>query len=365
MAQSKKPIVMIAGGGTGGHVYPALAIAHALKKKNPEIDIHFVGTVKGIETKLVTRENFPLHFLPVSGLKNLSLLARLKGVLLIPLSIFKSAQLVLSMKPQFVLGVGGYASGPFLLASALLGRKTAIWEPNAFPGLTNRILSPFVDMAFVVFEASQEFLKTKKMISLGMPLRAGIEAHPREVHSSLRVLIFGGSLGARGINTTVSEAVVRGGKWLEGVEIVHQTGATDFEVVKQKYESAGSRVDVQPFLYDMQQRYAWADLVFCRSGASTVAEIASAQKAAVFIPFPQAADDHQKKNAEILSQNGAAVLVVQKEFTPQKFIELVEYYKEHPADIQKLQEKVKAFHRPNASEVISDIILGEIKGTHP
>jgi UDP-N-acetylglucosamine--N-acetylmuramyl-(pentapeptide) pyrophosphoryl-undecaprenol N-acetylglucosamine transferase len=360
MAPVKNPVVMIAGGGTGGHVYPALAIALALKKKNPKVEIHFVGTQLGIETKLVPRENFPLHFLPVSGLKNTSLLARLRGLFRIPFSLVKSWQMLRQFKPEFVLGVGGYASGPLLLVSALLGKRTAIWEPNAHPGLTNRILSHFVNLAFIVFESSKATLKSKRVISLGMPLRLGMGPRPRDPHSKFRVLVFGGSLGARGINNVVSDAITSGGDWTRSVEIVHQTGPLDFEKIKTKYEQSRSDVQVHPFLYDMQDRYAWADLVVCRSGASTVAEIASTHKAAIFIPFPHASDDHQKKNAEVLARGGAAVLIEQKDFSPQKFIELVERFSSHPEEIKLMEEKVKSYHRPNASEAISDIIIGEM-----
>lgn len=361
-------MIVIAGGGTGGHVLPALAIADSIKRQEPGIQIHFVGTTKGIEAKLIPKEGYPIHFLPVSGLKNKSVFARIKALLLIPIALFKSLRLVIKLRPKAVLGVGGYASGPFLLVVSLLGYKTFIWEPNAHPGLTNRWLSRFVNCAFVVFEASKKFLATKNIITLGMPLRKSITATQRSAHPRLRVLVFGGSQGARGINNTVSEAVVRAltpaqagvkfdNQWFKQVEIVHQTGVYDFEDVKKRYVAVEAPVDVHQFLYDMDKRYAWADLVVCRSGASTVAEIAATHKAAIFIPFPHAADDHQKKNAETLAAVGASILVDQKDFTPEKFISLVRDFLGHPEKISKMEAQVASFHKANASDEIARIIL--------
>ncbi len=353
----KNLTIVIAGGGTGGHVLPALAIAESMKQQKSNLQIHFVGTQKGIETKLVPKEGYPLHFLPVSGLKNTSIVGRLKSLMQLPVAFFKSVALVHKLKPSVVLGVGGYASGPFLFVASLMGYRTFIWEPNAHPGWTNRILSRFVDKAFIVFEASRKFLVTRDTVALGMPLRKNISHVPRTPSSRLRILVFGGSQGARGINITVSDAVVKGGSWLSKVEIVHQTGVHDFEGVKKKYQAASSSVEVHQFLYDMDKRYAWADLVVCRSGASTVAEIAAAQKAAVFIPFPFAADDHQKKNAESLATDGAALLVVQKEFSPDKFIALVEDFLANPLKISQMEARVAKFHKPNASDEIARQLL--------
>ena len=349
--------MIIAGGGTGGHILPALAIAKAVKDLDPDVDIHFVGTAKGLETRLVPKENFPLHLIPVSGIKNLSIKNKIKAFCQLPFAFFKSMQLIMKLKPDVVLGVGGYASGPLLLMAAFLRKKTILWEPNAHPGLTNRILSRFVPVAIVVFKDSQKYLRSQKILPMGMPLRKGIEAKPREPHSTLRVLIFGGSQGARGINNTVSESLLRGGDWLEGVEFVHQTGALDFERISRVYKEHSVGVDCQAFLYDMEKRYAWADLVICRSGANTVAEIAAAQKAAVFVPFPYAADDHQKKNAESLAERGAAILVEQMSFTPDKFIELIKTFKSEPDRISQMEKLVYQFHQPNASHTIAQLLL--------
>lgn len=353
--------IVIAGGGTGGHVIPALSIAHSLKKKDPTVKIDFIGTARGIEARLVPKENFPVHFLPVSGLKNTSFLRRIKSLLFLPMAFVKSMGLLIVLRPDIVLGVGGYASGPFLLMAALFGFKTAIWEPNAHPGLTNRLLSRFVGIAFVVFDGSRKFFKTKKVVSIGMPLRSGIVPKPRAAHDKLRVLIFGGSQGARAINNVVSDSVVRGGDWVKSVEIVHQTGPVDFENIKKKYDQvSGLKIDVQPFLYDMEIRYGWADVVFCRGGASTIAEVAAARKAAVIIPFPQATDDHQLKNAESLVIQNAAILVIQKDFTVEKFISLVTEFQKTPGKIEKLEANIQQFHRPNASDEISDYLLQRI-----
>jgi len=352
-------MIVIAGGGTGGHVLPALAIADSMKTLDPTVEIHFVGTKKGIETKLVAKEGYPLHFLPVSGLKNMPIVGKLKGLVQIPVAFFKSILLTWKLKPKAVLGVGGYASGPYLFIASLLGCRTFIWEPNAHPGWTNRILSHFVKTAFIVFEATRRDLKSKEIIPLGMPLRKSIGYSPREAHLKLRILIFGGSQGARGINAAVSDALIRfrDRDWFQHVEIIHQTGANDYETVFNKYRDASIEIETHPFLYDMDKRYAWSDLVFCRSGASTVAEIAAARKAAVFIPFPFAADDHQKKNAELLARDGASILVEQKDFTAEKFVEIVEKFLKEPALIESMERKVAQFHKPDAAEQIARLIL--------
>ncbi|HEX4923399.1 MAG TPA: undecaprenyldiphospho-muramoylpentapeptide beta-N-acetylglucosaminyltransferase [Bdellovibrionales bacterium] len=350
-------VIVIAGGGTGGHVYPALAIASAIKAQNKNARIHFVGTEKGIESRLVPQSGYELHCLPVAGLKNTSVVSRVKALLLIPVAVFKSVTLLLKLRPAAVLGVGGYASGPFVMAASLTGFKTAVWEPNAAPGLTNRILGRFVRRAYVVFEHAAKAFGGKNVTLVGMPVRKGIVPHSRPGHQTLRVLVFGGSQGARGINTVVSDAVVRGGAWLNGVEVVHQTGRHDFEAIKEKYKNAPPNVSVHAYLDDMDKRYQWADVVICRAGASTVAELAAAQKCAVLIPFPFAADQHQQKNAESLVAKNAAQMVLQQDFTVERFIAILEAFKAEPSKIAVYERNIAQFHKPEAAEFIAQQLL--------
>lgn len=350
-------VIVIAGGGTGGHVYPALAIASAIKAKNENVRIHFVGTEKGIESRLVPQSGYKLHCLPVAGLKNTSILSRVKALLLIPVAVMKSFGLLMRLKPAAVLGVGGYASGPFVMAASLSGFKTAVWEPNAYPGLTNRILARFVRSAYVVFEHAAKIFGGRNVTLVGMPIRKGIAPFSRPAHQTLRVLVFGGSQGARGINTVVSDAVVRGGPWLNGVELVHQTGRHDIDWVQEKYKNAPSNVTVLAYLDDMEKRYQWADVVICRAGASTVAELAAAQKCSVLIPFPFAADQHQQKNAESLVAKDAAQMVLQKDFTVEKFVAILEAFKAEPAKIAGYERNIAQFHKPEGAEFIAQQLL--------
>jgi UDP-N-acetylglucosamine--N-acetylmuramyl-(pentapeptide) pyrophosphoryl-undecaprenol N-acetylglucosamine transferase len=347
---------VIAGGGTGGHVYPALAIAMAIRTQNPLAKIHFVGTQKGIESRLVPQAGYPLHCLPAGTLKNTNLIARLKTLFAMPMAFIKSARLIRELKPRAVLGVGGYASGPFVMMASLLGVKTAVWEPNAYPGWTNRLLIPFVQRAFVVFENAGKIFPSSKVTYVGMPIRKEIAPRSREAHSKLRVLVFGGSQGARGINTVVAQAVAQGGSWMEGIELVHQTGKLDFEKIKESYVGAPEGFSVLPYLDDMDQRYAWADIVICRSGASTVAELAAAQKCAILIPFPFASDNHQEKNAESLVEKGAAQMVLQKDFTLEKFLALMEDFTTHPEKIRLYEERIAGFHKAGSAEFIASAL---------
>lgn len=361
MPTTSDRVIVIAGGGTGGHVYPALAIAAAVKQKDPKAEIHFVGTERGIESRLVPQNGYELHCLPVAGLKNTSLGGRVKSLVKLPVAFAKSLKILVSLKPAAVLGVGGYASGPFVLIASLFGFRTAIWEPNAFPGMTNRILGKVVGRAYVVFEHAARSFKQKKVTIVGMPVRKGIQPAIRKAHSELRVLIFGGSQGARGINQVISDAIVHGGPWLESVQIVHQTGRIDFESVESKYKKAGvvpsQSVSVLPYLDDMDKRYEWADVVICRAGASTVAELAAAQKCAVLIPFPFAADQHQQHNAESLVAKEAGQMILQKDFTVSRFISLIEEFKRNPHSIAKFENNIGQFHRPEAAEFIADQLL--------
>jgi UDP-N-acetylglucosamine--N-acetylmuramyl-(pentapeptide) pyrophosphoryl-undecaprenol N-acetylglucosamine transferase len=271
----------------------------------------------------------------------------------IPLAVLQSIRLILGFRPRVILGVGGYASGPVLFAAKLLGVRIILFEPNAYPGLTNRWLAPFVDKAFVNFDVTRSFFNEAD--SVGIPIRSGLVQKTKAHSRPLRILIFGGSQGARGINKTVIEAVKRNGRWLNDVEIVHQTGMHDFHSLDVEYQKvARENIKCLEFLYDMPERYAWADLVICRAGASTLAELAACQKAAVLIPFPHAADNHQQKNAEALVAKNAAVMVVQKDFTPEKLESLVESFLTHPNQLTQLETSISTFYKAQSAEKIAE-----------
>lgn len=351
--------VLIAGGGTGGHLYPALAIAKELRER--KCDVHFVGTALGLETKIVPRENFELHLVSVGRLNSVSLKEKIKTILMLPIAFLQALILILKLKPAVILGVGGYASGPALAVGALLRKKTLIWEPNAFPGLANRLLSSWVDLSCVVFESATIHLNSKRTLRVPMPVRKEIEELGLRVPktANFRVLVFGGSQGSRAINQCVIDMVKQGGPWLQTTEFVHQTGSHEFKSVEKQYAEAGipmSRVACFEFLHDMPDRYRWADLVIARSGTGTLSELAACGKAAILIPLPTAADDHQRINAEALVGMGGAKMILQKDLTPDRLKTEILALQNDPEALHHLEENAKKFHQAGAAVKMANVI---------
>lgn len=360
----KKKIIMIAGGGTGGHIYPGIAIARALQKADPAVEIRFVGTDKGLETKIVPREGFPLHLI-YGGQLNFpgEPLKKIKTLLRLPVGIFQSLELIIKYRPYFVLGVGGYASGPFVLLASLLGCRTAIWEPNALPGLANRWLSRFVKRCFLVFEDSKKYLRAKNMLVVGMPVRAEMEARQEPAleliqrsDAKFHILHYGGSQGSRAIGRALAAAVTQHPDWTRDLKIVHQTGSIDHKDFIGRYKGFENLVEIHEFIFDMPKYYEWADLVVCRGGASTLNEIAAFGLPSVIIPLP-AADAHQEKNAEMLVRANAACMIPQPELTPERLISEIQELRSNVALRDMIKKNVKAFHRPRAAEAIAQEIL--------
>lgn len=345
--------ILIAAGGTGGHIYPALAMADAFKAERRDVEILFVGTAHGLENKIIPAKGYPVAHLPVGRLNsNVSKAERIKTILTLPLAFLKSISILRREKPDLVLGVGGHASGPLLLMAAFLGYFTAIWEPNAMPGMANRILSKFVDECWVVFAEARALLKKKNVEVAGMPIRREIEDMKPSTGNKqkFRLLVFGGSQGARGINNALVEMVRSGGDWMKDIEIIHQTGASDYSRIREAYGPAIDKVDLREYLNDMGDQYAKADLVISRSGTGTLSELAACGKPAILIPFPFAADDHQTKNAESLAMKHAAVLIHQKNLTPSGLKEEILRLKAHPDELRKMSEAIRQFHQPRAAE---------------
>ena len=355
--------VLMAGGGSGGHVYPGISIARAMKTLDSNVNVEFVGTSQGAESKIVPREGYEFHVVEMGRLNsNVDWSERFWTLVRMPWALLKASLLVMRLKPDLVLGLGGFASGPVLLMAALMGKKTAIWEPNALPGMANRILSKFVDMAVVVFKESEALLKTKKNVNIPLPVRAEIEnAKPRvPTTADFCILVFGGSQGARGINNAVLAAVEKGGNWLSGVRIVHQTGSVDFERINEAYknsEAAHGHVECVEYIHDMPERYNWADMVVCRAGTGSISELAALGKASVLVPLPTAADDHQRKNAEVLSKAGAARLLLQSDMTPDSLINHFQELKKSPEAIEKMESEVKKFYVPGSAEKIAKLLM--------
>ncbi|MGE4133791.1 MAG: undecaprenyldiphospho-muramoylpentapeptide beta-N-acetylglucosaminyltransferase [Bdellovibrionales bacterium] len=356
--------ILIAAGGTGGHIYPALAIAEALRQQEPDVIIEFVGTAHGLENKLIPPKGYKVHHLPIGRLNsNVPLTERLTTLLKLPLALWRSFSLLRKIQPELVLGVGGHASGPLLLAAAMGRYRTAIWEPNAMPGMANRWLARFVDECWVVFEEAKNRLRGHKVKTAGMPVRSEIEKVKRATTGSFHVLIFGGSQGARGVNTVVADMIKRLGLVLHDVDFTHQTGAGDFDRVIGLYGAELSQlpVDVKPYIQDMASEYAKADLVVCRSGTGSLSELAACGVPAILIPFPFASDDHQRKNAESLVDRGAALMILQKDLTAEKLCEAIAGLKSDPERLKRMGENMRQFHHPGAAMTLAKNFLERIE----
>jgi UDP-N-acetylglucosamine--N-acetylmuramyl-(pentapeptide) pyrophosphoryl-undecaprenol N-acetylglucosamine transferase len=309
--------VVIAGGGTGGHLFPGIAIARALAARFPGAQISFAGTAAGLEATVVPREGFPLDVIRSAGIKGKSPAALARGLALLPLSAVDAWRVVSRRAPDLVIGVGGYSSGPIVLVAALRGAATLLHEQNAVPGFTNRQLGRVVDAAAVTYEATLPYFGARGFVS-GNPVRPEFfddTAEGRPAEGPVRLLIFGGSQGARAINEAVVAAAPALAAAPRPLEILHQTGARDLEMVRDGYRRAGLAGRVEAFVHAMAGEMKRADLVVCRAGATTIAELAAARRAALLVPLPTAADDHQRRNARVLVEAGAAEMLEQTQMS--------------------------------------------------
>jgi UDP-N-acetylglucosamine--N-acetylmuramyl-(pentapeptide) pyrophosphoryl-undecaprenol N-acetylglucosamine transferase len=307
--------VIIAGGGTGGHLFPGIAVARELLRRQPQSSILFVGAEQGIETRIVPKEGFSLRTLPVGGIKGLGLGRQVRNLLSMGSAVFKARRILREFNPDAVVGVGGYASFPMLSAAIVAGCPRLVMEQNAIPGLANRVLGRWVDFAAVTDARTQAYFGNRAVVT-GNPVRPEFKAIPPKVHvPPYTILIFGGSQGAQSINRAVIGALESLTGWKGKLRFVHQTGERQLEEVRRAYASAGFEADVRAFFNDFHQQYAAADLIVSRSGATTVAEIKAAGRAAILIPFPFATDDHQARNARAMADENAAVLISSDELT--------------------------------------------------
>lgn len=355
--------MMIAGGGTGGHIYPAISIGRALQKLNTNVEVSFIGTKEGLESKIMQREHLKLYLIQ-SGKLNFSgnLVKKIKTLVRLPIGLIQSIFLILKHRPHFVLGVGGYASAPFLLASVILRKNSAIWEPNAHPGLANRWLSGLVQQAYLVFEESKQYMKSKKFKVFGMPLRDEIEKAKNTVGASsdkLRILCFGGSQGSVFLNNQISNFLIQNPELHEQIYLYHQTGSLDFERMKKKYTSL-SCVEVHEYIYDMPRFYQNTDVMFCRGGASTIAEAAAFGIVPLIVPLP-AADNHQMRNAEVVVKNNAGYLFEQNNFDDNLFSEKIKLLLKDLPLRKEMSLNLKKLSSGAAAVDIAEHILSQIK----
>ena len=353
--------VVIAGGGTGGHLYPGIAVARELMARDSGAAVSFAGTATGIESRVLPREGLALDLIRSGGLKGKSAGALLRGLWLLPQSLADAWRIVSARRPQLVIGVGGYSSGPVVLVAALRGIATMVLEQNAVPGLTNRLLAPMVRAAAVTYESTRSFFGQKAVLS-GNPVRpeffalAGpsVEADADGGNAVVRVLVFGGSQGAHAVNVAMVEAAAELAAGRPHLRVTHQTGERDVEMVRAGYLAAGIQADVEPFFYDMGRQLGRADLIVCRAGATTLAEVAAAGKAAILIPLPTATDDHQRRNAEALAASGAAEVLLQSEATGSVLAKRILTLAKDDNARTRMARAARALARPDAAKVIVD-----------
>jgi UDP-N-acetylglucosamine--N-acetylmuramyl-(pentapeptide) pyrophosphoryl-undecaprenol N-acetylglucosamine transferase len=345
--------VIIAGGGTGGHVIPALAIAQQLKKQF-DAEVLFIGTARGIETRLVPQAGFPLKLIQVGALKNVSLMTRAKTMFDLPRALWTSGRIVSDFRPDVVVGVGGYASGPAMIAAIRRRIPTLAFEPNVVPGFANRIVARFVSVAAVHFEETCEYFRNCKVT--GVPVREAFFRIAPKTSGSPTVLVFGGSQGARAINQAMMESLPGLRAKIPAIHVIHQTGQRDYEAVQGAYNQVGISGEVHKFIDDMPATFARADLIVCRSGASTVGEITAAGKPAIFVPFPRAADDHQNKNARALESAGAAMVVEETNLEAAYLVETIATLLNDPARLLAMSAAAKSLAHPNAVGEITEMV---------
>jgi UDP-N-acetylglucosamine--N-acetylmuramyl-(pentapeptide) pyrophosphoryl-undecaprenol N-acetylglucosamine transferase len=354
--------VVIAGGGTGGHLYPGIAVARELLARRPQARVTFAGTAKGIESRVLPREGFALDLIRSGGLKGKSLVDRVRGAWLLPFGLLDAWRIVTTRRPDLVIGVGGYSAGPVVLVASFRGVPTMLLEQNAVPGLTNRLLASRVRAAAVTFESARAFFGAKAFVS-GNPVRPEFleAAGPAEESSPdaaiTRVLVFGGSQGAHAINVAMVEAAAELAAGRPPVRVTHQTGERDVAMVRAAYGEAGLASDVEPFLYDMGRQLRRADVIVCRAGATTLAEITAAGRAAILIPLPAATDDHQRKNADALAAAGAADVLPQRELTGSVLARRILALAADGDRRTRMADAARRLARPDAAKVIVDRAL--------
>ncbi|MDM8546663.1 undecaprenyldiphospho-muramoylpentapeptide beta-N-acetylglucosaminyltransferase [Candidatus Venteria ishoeyi] len=346
---STRPVLIMAGG-TGGHVFPALACATALKGKG--IPVHWLGTRKGLESRVVPNAGLDISYISISGLRGKSRWTQIFAPFRLLYAIYQAGWVMAKVQPGAVLGMGGFASGPGGIAAWMLGIPLLIHEQNAIPGLTNRILARFAKRVMEAFPGT--FAKKYQALHTGNPLRFDILSinppSPRPLHSPLRLLVLGGSLGAQALNMTLPQAVQ---KMKNPVQLWHQTGRQGSVMRREQHDDR-----VEPFIENMAAAYRWADIIVCRAGAMTVSEVAQAGLPAIFIPFPFAVDDHQTANAKFLVDEGAALLIQQTDLNADKLANLLDELCAQPERLQHMSATARALARPKAVSKVIKTCLG-------
>lgn len=350
--------LLVAGGGTGGHVFPGVALAEEVVTRHPGNDAVFVGTARGLEAKVVPQAGFPIELIDVKGLKGKGLLDTARNLLLLPRSLVQSFRILRKWRPDIVVGVGGYASGPVVLAAWLMKIPTAVQEQNAIAGFTNRVLGRVAQAAFTAFPEAARHFPRRKVYQLGNPIRRTLMDNfmrPEARHPTPSVLVFGGSQGAHALNMRVIEALPHLADLRGALRFTHQTGARDREQVERGYRACGFEPDVREFITDMSGAYAQADLVVCRAGATTLAELTVCKKPSILVPFPLAADNHQVQNARSLVDAGAAVMIEERDLTGEVLAREIRAILGDPDRREQMSRAAGRLGSPAASREIADV----------
>ena len=349
--------IIISGGGTGGHLFPGLAVGEEICRRRPKSEILFITGRRKMERFVMERSGFLHASIAVEGIKGRGWVRGTAVILKLPLGFLQSLSLIKRFSPHLVIGVGGYSSGPACLAARILGLPTAIHEQNSFPGLTNRLLCRVVDRVFISFEESRDHFPGGKLLLTGNPIRQELlkgGGPSKESDGEFTVLAVGGSQGARAINDALLDALeILKGRGINP-SVIHQTGEKDFERVKEAYEERGLKGDVMPFINDMAKAYGHADIVIGRAGASTVSELAALGIPSVLIPYPHAANRHQETNALLLVRAGGADMILQEDLTGRKLADLLEGYMNNQKILEEMGRKAVKVGRRDAAEAIVD-----------
>ncbi len=346
--------LILAGGGTGGHLFPALAVAEAFKSMSPSSEVLFVGTKHGIESRLIPQTEFPIRFVSARGIMKTGILNSIRAGMEIPVGIVQAFKIIKDFNPDFVLGVGGYASVPPLIAALILNVESGIQEQNSIMGAANRMLSKFVNKIFISWENTIPTTPIDKTFLVGNPVRKALfvtSAKPKDPNK-FNILIFGGSKGANSINLGVIEHIGQFKNATSRIKIVHQTGSNLLEKVGKAYEHAGVDAEAIDFITDMGTYYSWADLVVCRAGASSLAEITSVGKPAIVVPFPFAAEDHQTKNAQWLENHGAVTMVKDEDLKNGTLISQILELMNDSEKLKLMSENAGKLGKPDAARSI-------------
>lgn len=351
----KEPVVLVAGGGTGGHVFPMVAVAHALRRLSPRVRTIFVGTARGMETRFVPEQGFELELLDVLPMRGAGVSGFVRGAARAARLLPESRALLRRYRPRVVFSVGGYAAGPITLAARTMGIPVALMEPNSVAGLANLLIAPFVQRAYTAFDLAERHFAPEVVLATGVPLRAGFEPRPYQLSSPVRILVLGGSQGAKSLNETIPEAL---GLVKEAVSVTHQCGSAHFDAVEARYRTLGaSFARVTPFIDDMPRALADADLVVSRSGAGAVSEITAIGRPSLLVPYPFASGDHQRQNALSMERAGASVCVPNEDATVERLSEELNRLVSDRPLLEKMALLAQRAGRPHAADVIAHDLL--------